>query len=414
MRGGPIRPPPPNRLAATQEGTLSSSAEDTPNLPMSQAAQQTHAYTPGLRVTGFAVLRRERRLPLPGQVHVTVGQQVPADAIVAAAELPGDVLSVNVANKLGCLAGEVPKLVKVAEGDAVQAGAVLAETAGWFGRFKTACEVPADGTVETISGVTGQVLLRLKPIPVELRAYVDGTVVEVLGNEGCVIETRGALVQGIFGLGGETFGELRVLADSPAQPLSADRLDADCAGRIIVGGSLITAEAFQAARAAGVHGIVAGGMDAQEVDNILGRPLGVAITGHEDVGLTIVCTEGFGEMPMAERTFRLLRERDGRRASLSGATQIRAGVIRPEVIVPDLQAVGDQGAEAGGEEQGLRLGSPARVIRPPYFGAIVTVRELPEELQPIETEAKVRVLVAELPSGERVTLPRANVELIQQ
>jgi hypothetical protein len=381
---------------------------------MAQPEPQTHAYTPGLRVTGFAVLRRERRLPLPGRVLVTVGQEVTADVVVAAAELPGDVLSVNVANKLGCLPGEVPKLAKVGEGDEVTQGDVLAETAGWFGRFKTSCEVPADGRVETVSGVTGQVLIRLKPIPVELAAYVDGKVIELIGDEGCVVETRGALVQGIFGLGGETFGELRVLTDDPAKPLSGEQIGADCGGKIVVGGSLITHEALAAAREAGVKGIVAGGIDAQDVDRLLGHPLGVAITGHEEIGVTLVCTEGFGAMPMAERTFRLLRERAGRRASLNGATQIRAGVIRPEVIIPDLAATGEQGAETARAEQGLHIGSPARVIRPPYFGAIVTVRELPEELQQIETEAQVRVLVAELPSGERVTLPRANVELIQQ
>jgi hypothetical protein len=149
------------------------------------------------------------------------------------------------------------------------------------------------------------------------------------------------------------------------------------------------------------------------VDAVLGAPLGVAVTGHERLGVTLVVTEGFGEMAMAERTFRLLRERDGRRASLSGATQIRAGVIRPEVIVPATEAPIDEGAAATGGEEGVRVGSAVRVIRAPHFGAIVTVVALPEQPQTIETEAQVRVLVAELPGGERVTLPRANVELIQ-
>ncbi|MGQ9729776.1 MAG: hypothetical protein ACUVX8_00755 [Candidatus Zipacnadales bacterium] len=381
---------------------------------MALSKPQTHAYTPGLRVTGYTVLRKQRRLPLPGKVHVSVGQRVTAEEIVAAAELPGDVLSVNVANKLGCLQSEVPKLVKVREGDKVRQGDILAETAGWFGHFKTSTEVPADGIIETISPVTGQVLIRLNPIPVALRAYVDGTVVEVLGEEGCVIETRGALVQGIFGLGGEAFGVLKVVAATADQPLTAKGIDAECKGCILVGGSLITREAFEAARNVGAVGIIAGGIDADEVDEILGQPLGVAITGHEEIGLTIICTEGFGPMPMAERTFRLLRERDGQRASMNGATQIRAGVIRPEVIIPALDMPDTAIVAPEQAEQGLRIGSPARVIRPPYFGAIVTVVALPEELQQIETEAKVRVLIAELPSGQRVTLPRANVELIQQ
>ncbi len=380
---------------------------------MEKQSPQTHAYTPGLRVTAHTVLRKERRLPLAGEVRVTAGQSVRAEEIVAAAALPGNVISVNVANKLGCTPGEVPALVTVKEGDAVKQGDLLGETAGWFGRFKTSCEVPEDGTVETISEVTGQVLLRAQPIPVELPAYVDGTVIEIMGDEGCVIETSGALVQGIFGLGGETFGELRMVADVPGTPVTADGIDDSLAGAIIVGGSLITPEAVAAAREAGVRGIVAGGIDADEVDRVLGEPLGVAITGHEQIGLTIVCTEGFGSMPMAAGTFELLRERAGLRASINGATQIRAGVIRPEVIVPADGGPGDQGTGDDDAEQGFHVGSFVRVIRSPHFGAIVTVVELPEEPQLIETEAKVRVLVAELPDGQHVTLPRANVELIQ-
>ena len=47
---------------------------------------------------------------------------------------------------------------------------------------------------------------------------------------------------------------------------------------------------------------------------------------------------------MAARTFGLFQALQGRTASINGATQIRAGVIRPEVIVP-LEGVIDIAAE---------------------------------------------------------------------
>ena len=59
-----------------------------------------------------------------------------------------------------------------------------------------------------------------------------------------------------------------------------------------------------------------------------------AITGQEEKGITLVVTEGFGDLAMAERTFELLRGCAGMRASVNGATQIRAGVLRPEIIIP--------------------------------------------------------------------------------
>jgi len=64
--------------------------------------------------------------------------------------------------------------------------------------------------------------------------------------------------------------------------------------------------------------------------------------------------------------------------------------------------------------EGLVPGTPLRIIREPYFGAIAEVVDLPPDLQVIDTEAHVRVLRAKLvDSGEIVTVPRANVEIIE-
>ena len=45
-------------------------------------------------------------------------------------------------------------------------------------------------------------------------------------------------------------------------------------------------------------------------------------------------TEGFGNISMASRTFDLLKANENSYASLNGSTQIRAGVIRPELVIP--------------------------------------------------------------------------------
>ncbi len=118
---------------------------------------------------------------------------------------------------------------------------------------------------------------------------------------------------------------------------------------------------------------------------------------------------------MAERTFALFQSLEGKTASINGATQIRAGVIRPEVIVPlsdapaALAAAGASADEAGQ----LTAGTPIRVIREPYFGLLGTVTALPSELVEVESETLVRVLEAQLEDGRRVTVPRANVEIIE-
>ncbi|MCE5325461.1 MAG: hypothetical protein LLG01_03505 [Planctomycetaceae bacterium] len=372
-----------------------------------------HAYTPGLRVTGNTVLRKQRRLPLPGKVHVKVGDLVSATDIIASTELPGSVTTVNVAREMNCQPNEVPGYMVKEIGERVENGEIMAESKSFWGLFHSFVKAPVPGVLESVSNITGQVLLRGKPTPVQLEAYLDGRVVEVLGDEAVTVEARCALLQGIFGLGGETYGEIKLLVSKPDEPLAVDRVDESCRGKVLVAGAFASLAALQQAIRMGAAAVVVGGVRDHDVDELLGYHLGVAVTGSEKLGLTLVVTEGFGSIPMAHRAFELLRSREGSRASVSGATQIRAGVIRPEVIisVPEETA-----AQVPSEEQAglLNIGSPIRLIREPYFGLLATVAALPEEPQKIETEASVRVLAAKLEDGQVVTVPRANVELIEQ
>ena len=60
-----------------------------------------HAYTPGLKVKEKLLVKKQRILPLKGDVMVKVGDKVKPNDVVARTELPGNVVPINVANKLG-------------------------------------------------------------------------------------------------------------------------------------------------------------------------------------------------------------------------------------------------------------------------------------------------------------------------
>ncbi len=370
-----------------------------------------HAYTPGLRVTDQAVLRRLRRLPILGEVLVKLGEEVKPYTVVARTNLPGDPQTLNAANMLSLLPNEVRHAMKAKEGEFVHKGDLIGQSSSFFGLMKRRLLAPTDGTIERISDVSGQVTLREPPTPLEITAYIQGKVAEVLPKEGVVVETEGAYIQGIFGVGGERYGGIRFRAKSPDQPLTANDIDTGCAGAVVVGGSLITGEAIAKAAKLGVLALVAGGIIDTDLVKYLGYDIGVAITGHEDLPTSLIVTEGFGAMRMADKTFDLLKTLDGREASVTGATQIRAGVMRPEIIVSGYRPA--KRREAAGASEGLVPGTTIRLIREPYFGLLATVVELPPELQEIETEAHVRILKAKLASGQTVTVPRANVEIIE-
>jgi hypothetical protein len=354
-----------------------------------------------------------RLLPIAGDVLVSVGQRVDARQVVAQTFMPGDIIPLNMARLLSMTPADVPECMLKKAGDGVAIGDVLARTKGIFGRFKTEYAAPVAGTIESISAVTGQVIVRGAPLPVEVRAYLSGQVVEVVHSEGCVIEADVSFVQGIFGVGGEAFGPIRMACRRHDQELTDDLITADMIGRIVVGGARMTAQAIGRARAVGVAAIVSGGVDDQDLEAFLGYTLGVAITGHERVGLTLIITEGFGAIAMAERTFALLASRDGAEGAVNGATQIRAGVMRPEIVVPLTSPQREDEGGFVGSAGGLEIGASVRAVRDPHFGRIGTVTALPAEPQVLASGSRARVLEVTFADGEGVMMPRANVELIE-
>jgi hypothetical protein len=358
-------------------------------------------------------VEKQRRLPLPGDILVEKGVKVAAEQVVASTRLPGNVQTVNVTGLLGIPADEVHEAMLKQVGDKVEKDELIGQTKGLFGLFKTHVKSPISGVVESVSKITGQVILREPPIPVEVIAYIDGIVTDIIKKEGVTIETKGSFIQGIFGIGGEVIGELALAGTGPDQVLTEKDIDAKFKDKIIIGGSMVTYDAMIKARDAGAKGVIVGGIEDQDLKKFMGYDIGVAITGSEKVGLTLIATEGFGRLSMAPHTYSLLKSLSGKKASINGATQIRAGVMRPEVIVPMLETSYKKEARIA-SGSGLEIGMHVRIIREPYFGAIGKVVDLPVALQTIETEAKVRVLAVELPDAKRVVLPRANVEIIEE
>lgn len=372
-----------------------------------------HAYTPGLKVSDRVTHRVRRVLPIAGEVLAKVGDKVAARDVVAQTFMPGDITPINLANLLSLPPADVPECMLKKEGDRVEVGDVLAETKGIFGFFKSAYRSKTAGTIESVSDVTGQLILRGEPLPVQVDAYLAGEVVEVFPEEGVAIEAEVTFVQGIFGIGGEAFGPIRMACRDHAEELTPGHIQPDMKGAVIVGGGRMEGDAVRKAIEVGVAAVVSGGMDDQDLRDILGHDLGVAITGSERIGITLIITEGFGEIAMARRTFDLLKSREGDEAAVNGATQIRAGVMRPEILIP----VGDAAVDAGQEghtASWLELGTPVRVIRDPYFGLIGKVASLPSELQTLGSGSKARVLEVTLDAddGKTVVVPRANVEII--
>lgn len=371
-----------------------------------------HAYTPGLKVLHHTIVRKNRRLPIKGKVTKNIGDILNPNDIVATTDLPGNVQMVKVANLLNIGPADVLDVMMVSEGDSVKKGEMIAQTEGMFGFFKSDVKSPIDGTIESISGVTGQIVMRDAPIPVEVDAYMTGVVKEIIPEEGVIVESEAAFIQGIFGIGGESRGNMEILVNDREQELTADLLNESHKGKIVVGGSFISLETYKKALSLGVAGVVIGGFNYYDLEDILGYTLGVAITGSEDLVTSLIVTEGYGNIRMGSRTYDLLKEHDGKFVSINGATQIRAGVIRPEIVIPLKDDEIPKTPIHESEEKGIGEGSLVRVIRAPYFGRMGLVKSLPSALQKMESETMVRVAEVEI-DDDILIIPRSNLEMVE-
>jgi len=364
------------------------------------------SYTPGLKILRNTVIKKERKLPLKGDINCSKGDKVKYDNTVASTYLPGNIHMVNVANQLNIEPSIIKDYLTVSINQKVNKGDIIAENKGLFGFFKSQVLSPFKGKVSNVSNRTGQLMVSEPDIPVKVDAYIDGTVVQIIENEGVVVESQGALIQGIIGVGGEKSGYIELL---DRENISSKK---DLSDKIVVIRGAIDKKLYDNISDKGAVGIVAGGFDYKSLSDILGYKLGVAITGTEEIKTTLIITEGFGSVEMSKKTYEILNESNGSRASINGATQIRAGVIRPELIISAKRSENNTVSDFDESDLIIKEGSKVRVIREPDFGSIGIIRSLPKDSVSVESETKARVAEVEFANNKRKLVPRANLEII--
>lgn len=319
-------------------------------------------------------------------------------------------LSVDVAMELGVRRNEVGKYLIRKVGEEVKRGQIFAKKGEQAAFFTKSAFAPISGIISEVNENTGHVVISRPFKEVVVRAYLAGKVAQIIPHRGAMVETPGVRVTGAFGVGRETYGNLKMLTGDPAATIGPELIGPDCQGKILVGGGHVANEALVRALEVGAKGLITATASYLNIVKSLGVKLGVGITGQEDVPMTLILMEGFGNLGMRRHVFEALRALEGREACINGATQIRAGAIRPEIVVPFPESDGTAEPEPAVDEE-LVPGQPVRIINEPYFGVTGRVVELPRDNHRIETEAMVSVVRVQLPSGDVVTIPRANVEI---
>ena len=363
--------------------------------------------TPGLILQEKIHIEKIRELPIAGKILVSSGSLVTAEDVIAKAEIPGELRILKLPELTGLDAAQALNSLRIKEGDLIKLNQEVLNYSSFWGLFKANLLSPVAGEVEFISASTAHIGIRLKPKPIELKAYLSGRVVEVIGNTAVRIETEASLFQGIFGLGAERFGRIRLLEIAAGQKITESCIPENCKGHILIGGTTPDILALKKIAASGASGLICGGIEGGVIREFLGYELGLALTGSEQIPFTLIITEGFGSLALSQKVLDLSKKLTGQVASINGATQVRAGALRPELIVSNTPLK----PSIVKSEKTLSIGANVRVIRYPYFGQVASVIELPEQVQPIATGAEARVVKIKLPNSEIVLVPRANIEM---
>jgi hypothetical protein len=344
---------------------------------------------PAHHILPLAHLRRLRLLNGKGRVLVRPGQMVEATDVIAEAPAPGQHLLLDVRKALGVQrVSEAEQLIERQVGERVEKGDILAQTRGLFARILRA---PVAGQVVAI--YKGQILLETQPQPYRLLAGLPGQIAEVFPERGAIVETHGALIQGVWGNQQNNHGLLTMLAETPDAPLKADLLDLTLRGSVIVGGTCDQAEALKSAAEIPVRGIILGSLSA---------PLLPLAT---DLNLPVILLEGIGQIPINRLAFQLLNTNQKREVYLQ-ASWNPALSEKPEIVIP-LPAEG----KAPEEAVEVAPGRTVRIILPPHAGVIGKIIQ-PHSTVLLRSGQRIPAAEVELENSQRVTVPLFNLDII--
>lgn len=192
-------------------------------------------------------------------------------------------------------------------------------------------ESPIYGRVREVSFAEGTITIAPIFPSLDILAYMKGTVTGFAPASGVEITGNAVAIDGIWGLGREAFGPLKVIEGDLTEESSLRESDR---GSIVAVNGTASYEGLVAAGDAGLAGAVLAYLPSQTALRLVGPHRNLGVTGDEEVPFPIVVTEGFLPSPMKEETLSTLRSHQGTVVSLRGITHIRAGVIRPEIIIP--------------------------------------------------------------------------------
>lgn len=340
----------------------------------------------------LTLIRRRRVLPVPGRVLVSEGQKVNATDVIAEVNRLGQHTLVDVRRELGLArTDETERLIECLTGEAIQQGDVIAQTGGLFRRI---IHSPVSGKIIAISA--GRVLIESPGQPFQVLAGLTGVAREIIPERGALVETSGALVQGLIGNNHIDQGVLVILARAPEDELTTSKLNISMRGGVVLGGHCGQADALKAAGELLLRGLILSSITADLIPVL------------QQATYPIIVLEGIGKIPFDAESFRILTTSEKRDICINATAYQPYAGERPELVVP-LPSYGELPVEAAEYKAGKKV----RILAAPYAARIGTLVHVRKGLTRLTNGILAPAGEVRLENNETLTIPLANLDMLE-
>jgi hypothetical protein len=337
-------------------------------------------------------IKRARLLQQNGRVLVKVGQKVSATDVIAESQTLNEHVLVDVRRTLHLSRSKkISEVIERHPGEKIQTDDILAQTGGMIRKVVRA---PVAGEILSISN--GLILIEVPSAPYQLRACLNGEVREVIPERGAIIEGDGSLIQGVWGNGKAESSLLLMLARTPDDVFTRDRIDVSMRGAIVIGGHCSQAEALLAGEELPLRGLVLASITAD------------LIPTAQALSYPVMVLEGFGTIPMNQAAFKILSTSDRRDLSLNATVWNPFRGDRPELFIP-LPANGQIAAET----VQFRPGQTTRILCSPFAGQVGTLMDLLPGMTRLENGMRAPAAEIRLEDNRLVTIPLTNLDVLE-
>ncbi len=371
-----------------------------------------------IRVIKDVVIRIHRRLQGKGSLNIPQGAGVAPTDILGTSTIPSGFRILNLAQQLSVPPQDVQKYMRIALGQKIYKGELLAyKTGGVFGG-KTIVVSPTDGVLDFLNPKTGELKMIFLPKKEALTSGVYGIVEAVDKERGQVtIRTQAALIYGMFGCGKVRDGILHIIGRRD-ELLGLNFVHSEYRGQILAGGSLVLKEAISSCISSGISGIITGGINAKDYKAMAGGRLIFPKKLENDSGISIVVLEGFGSIPVGEDIFAILAQYHSKFVQIDGNTgiiilpsfesksmkNIEKTALPPESNIPGIYKSTQEMVE-------LKTGLKVRIIGNSFTGEQGKIVAIDQTETLLPSGLKARLAIIET-VRRKVSIPVANLEAI--